>query len=416
MLWLTILVLSLLAFFNYRIGGKALLYPPVVFCGIWAFDLFLVWVAGDYFYPMLPETLFIFICGAFVFSLGCWVAVLFKERIPPPKPVLREASNRIITILVVLLALGAPLYYRWLSGVVSAGGGTAAFLALARVRTMELMGKSPAFTFFATMVEISVIVAMIAFWEKERHPKRAVFAVVLALFMGGIMGQKVGPLTLVVGLLGIDWIKNRRIRWKVALVMVLVMVIAIVVIELYVHLNGSLQEQAGPILRQFALYSSGGMVGFDRMVREPNIVPQPNPIYVWYLRIIRRLGTQVEIPEVSDFVTVGPQFATNNVYTVYGEYLDWGYAGAILWVGGLGLLATLVYKRALQGRMISILLYGILLRNIVFSPFTEYFVSNAYLLVKVIAVAWLVYSLPVQWAQFKNLIGSAVQADLAKSR
>src|SRR5579872_6372340 len=157
MLWLTILVLSLLAFFNYRIGGKALLYPPVVFCGIWAFDLFLVWVAGDYFYPMLPETLFIFICGAFVFSLGCWVAVLFKERIPPPKPVLREASNRIITILVVLLALGAPLYYRWLSGVVSAGGGTAAFLALARVRTMELMGKSRALPFLPPLSGFSFL-------------------------------------------------------------------------------------------------------------------------------------------------------------------------------------------------------------------------------------------------------------------
>jgi len=124
MLLLTILTLFLLAFVNYKLGGRALLYPPVVFCAMWAFDLFLVWAAKDFFYPMLPETLFIFLSGAFVFSVGCWVVILLPELKFPAKPALRESSNQIITLLVLIVAAGTPFFYRWLSGLVAASGGT----------------------------------------------------------------------------------------------------------------------------------------------------------------------------------------------------------------------------------------------------------------------------------------------------
>ncbi len=51
MLLLTILTLSLLAFGNYLIGAKSILYPPFVFSAVWAADLALIWAVGDFFYP-----------------------------------------------------------------------------------------------------------------------------------------------------------------------------------------------------------------------------------------------------------------------------------------------------------------------------------------------------------------------------
>src|SRR6266403_2853395 len=201
MLLLTILTLFLLAFVNYKLGGRALLYPPVVFCAMWAFDLFLVWAAKDFFYPMLPETLFIFLSGAFVFSVGCWVVILLPELKFPAKPALRESSNQIITLLVLIVAAGTPFFYRWLSGLVAASGGTGAFLLLARMSVVEEMGKSVAFIIFGTLIDLSFIIALVAFYEREGHPKRALLAITLSLGMGILLGQKVGPLSLVVGLI-----------------------------------------------------------------------------------------------------------------------------------------------------------------------------------------------------------------------
>ena len=416
MLLLTALILGLFGYLNYRIGNRATLYPPTVFCWVWAFDLFLAWCAGDYFYPMLPDTLFIFICGAVIFSLGSWTAGLLQNQLPTPKAVLHESSNRIITVLAVLATLSAPLYFRWLYSLVSAYGSTGSFLMLARMSTIESIG-SPAATFFGTLVELATITAMIAFREREGHTLRAVVAIIVSLAMGVVTGQKVGPLTLVVAIIGIDWMKTRRVRWKLVVLLVLIMVVAIAAIEFYVHLGGaSLQEQALPIVHAFVAYASGGMVGLDRVVREPNAVPQIDPVKIWYLRIAKRLGYQVEIPEVAQFVAIGPNGVVDNVYTTYWAYLNWGYLNAALFVGGIGLFASLIYKRALQGSVISILVYSIVLRNLVFSPFTEYFISNIYFLLKVVIVAWFVYSFPLQWAQFKRLIGTVVQGQLVRSR
>src|SRR5713101_7235462 len=70
MLFLTISALSALALVNYRIGGKALFYPPVVLCSVWAADLVLVWIAGGFFYPLSPETLLIFCVDSLHILLG----------------------------------------------------------------------------------------------------------------------------------------------------------------------------------------------------------------------------------------------------------------------------------------------------------------------------------------------------------
>src|SRR5258708_24444374 len=107
MLPVTILTIGLLAFANYRIGGKAAFYPPVAFCGVWCAALGLCWVAGGFFYPVSAETLAIFLCGCVAFSIGSWLAFLHPAKPPAPAGWISQTSNRVSTILVVLLALSA---------------------------------------------------------------------------------------------------------------------------------------------------------------------------------------------------------------------------------------------------------------------------------------------------------------------
>src|ERR1051325_4676930 len=202
MLALTILALCLLTAINYKFAGKALLYPALVFSAVWTLDLALFAVSGNLFYPVLPETLVIFLCGVLAFSVGCWLAILPATTTAARPAEFQASSNRIITVLLSVVIVIAPFYYRWLSHLV-ADGDNSPFLLLVRAATQEMMGKSAAFTFFGTVSELSRIVALV---------------------MCGITGQKSGPLMLLISLVCIDWIKTRRLRWKLLVVMALIMV------------------------------------------------------------------------------------------------------------------------------------------------------------------------------------------------
>src|SRR5258708_28471574 len=112
MLPVIILTIGLLAFANYRIGGKAAFYPPVAFCGVWCAALGLCWVAGGFFYPVSAETLAIFLCGCVAFSIGSWPAFLHPAK-PPAKPLrISKTPNRSISVLVRSLLIAPPLCHR----------------------------------------------------------------------------------------------------------------------------------------------------------------------------------------------------------------------------------------------------------------------------------------------------------------
>jgi oligosaccharide repeat unit polymerase len=423
MLWLSIAIVGLLTLINYKIAGKALLFPGFVFSGMWTLDFLIIFLAGDLFYTIHSGTYFFFICGALAFSIGSWIGLLLPEPEPPAKPVFKDTSNRILNGLIVVVVIGVPFFVRWVYHLVATQGTTASFLLLARMGVIEAgeTGHDLAFTVFGTLVDLAGIVALVAFYERERHRMRALVALTIAMGMGVLIGQKIGPLSIIIALMWLDWLKRRRLHWKAVLLMLLVFVSVTVGIEFYVHIAGDPQQgKAGPVLvpvlESIAGYASGGMVGFDRLLNEPNLVPPTNPLYDSYTRIVRRLGGYIEVPPQSrNFVTVGPHLFQNNVFTMYGQYLFLGYAGAIVLTGLIGFIVTLVYKRALQGGMIAIMVYALLLRGVMFGAFDEYFLSF-YPLFKLCVVVWIVYGFPVRWAQFRSFVSSAVQTGLVKGQ
>lgn len=391
LLVLVIVTLVFLAYLNYLAGSKALLYPPLVFCAVWAADLILILCADDFFYPLRAQTLFVFLCGAITFSLGSWLALGWQMHSQPQS----AQDHRSISWLLVLVIAAAPFYYRWLTGLASDQNSGASLLMLTRMTTEEMVGKSTAFTLFGTLVEISRIVAMMAFYERGRHPKRAALAVLVALVLSALLGQKYGPISLIVALFAIHWLKVRRFNWRFAIVMLLIAVTFAGGLLFYVQVGDKpFSEKLIAVSHLFVLYAAGGPVGFDRVIRQPNIVPQFNPLSVYYLRIVRKLGGHVEVPEVAEFVSIGPYGLVDNVYTIYWSYLDLGYFGSVLVIGLIGFLVTLVYRRALSGGPMPVMLYAMLLYGVIFSTFNENFVSSLYFLAKLSALTWAVYHLP----------------------
>jgi hypothetical protein len=423
MLLLAIVTMALLATLCYRMGGNVIFYPPVVFCGIWAFDLLLLWAGGDYFYPLIPETLAIFIIGAAMFALGSYAGSLYPLQADSQPLAVHGSVNRTITVLVWILVISAPFYFRWLFGLVAEVGGTASFLLATQVGIDEVAHQSFSYTVFASISDLSTVVAVIAFIERKGYPKRALIAIVVSLLMTVVFGKR-GPVGLALALFCVDWIQNRRFRWKLVLALGLVILTTISAVEFYAHLGGgssgptaqsSVPENVALVGRQVVVYAAGPMVAFDRVVRHPNVVPPVYPFYIVFLRAFKRLGFDVDIPGPGQFVSVSTDGVQHNVFTMYWSYLDVGYTGMMLVVVFTGFFTTLVYRRALAGHRVSLVFYSALFYAIVFSPFAEYFYTAAYSMVRLCMMCWLIYYFPVHWQAFKKITAPRPAPDSPQS-
>src|SRR5712691_3232425 len=238
MLFLTIATLSALAFVNYRLGNKAIFYPAVVLCSVWAADLILVWMSGDFFYPLSPETLVIFLCGCLAFSLGSWLVLLWPQRKageirPSPRP-----YNWTLNLLVLMIVVAVPFCYYWIRSFTSGYGSN--LLLAARVALLEETNEEDTGSIiFNNLASLSIMVAMIAFYESDHGKKRSFIAIGSALALNLLTGGRAGIVSLIFALVCLDWIKNRRIHWKRLAVMFLMFVISFSVIAIYLGKAGA---------------------------------------------------------------------------------------------------------------------------------------------------------------------------------
>ncbi len=413
MLPLTICALSVLACANYRIGGKAALFPPFVFSTVWAADLLLVWMAGDFFYPLSAETLAIFLGGALALSVGSWIALGDPRRSRPAREAHPEISNRIINSLIVLLLLGSPFFVRWVLDQASQYGAPTIFAA-ARIAMLHNEEQPEAgSSIFNNLLTLSLILATITFCEMEKNRKRAAIIVLLALALIFMTGQRGGIVALILYLVGVDWMKNRRIRWKMLSVMLLIFLITFASLAIYIgkgdaRADASLAENAVPVAQGFVLYAAGGLIAFDRVVREPGIVPHNWRIDMFFLNLLHPIDPEdFEAPHLhAEYVPVGAGL-DENIYTIYFAYFDYGYAGMMGMLFLLGFLATLLYKRALLGSKISLILYGVFFSGLVLSIFSEDFFLILNYIVKLFATSWLIYSLPAAWYRLRDFLKRA---------
>src|SRR2546423_13795814 len=176
MFLLVVVILVVLAFANYRIGQKAVFYPPLVFCVVWALDLILVWMAGDFFYSISTETLFLILCGGLAFSVGSWSTFFCPGKKRDNYKDLAQSSSRIVSMLVALIVLAVPFCYRWIVGFTSRYDGNL-FLAARRAFLDQGNEIDLGSILFSNIIVLAMAVAMIAFFEKDHGKKRSFFVV-----------------------------------------------------------------------------------------------------------------------------------------------------------------------------------------------------------------------------------------------
>ncbi|HEY1937181.1 MAG TPA: O-antigen polymerase [Candidatus Angelobacter sp.] len=406
MVLLATIILALMALINYILGGKRLFYPPVVFCSVWAVDLAIIWLAGDFFYPLSNMALTIFCIGGLAFSVGSALALFLpikaeSQRITP-------GSNRLITFLVIALACSSPFVYTTLMNM-AASYNAPNFLMGAYMAMVAANAEGERLVLLSGILTLSVVVAMIAFLEYQTGKKRALLAIVIAFAFNIMTGGRSSVTGLIFALVYIDWFKNNRVRWRQMALLLSILVLIFCVMAVFVGKGGasadvSLSDNVRPVLEGVVLYAVGGIVGFDRVLRQPNVIPHSWQIDRFFLDTANKFGAHFYIPVIhADFVSVGPALS-GNVYTMYFAYIDLGYVGMMVLVVLIGFILGLVHRKAIQGKKVAIIMASFFTNSLILSPYNENYSLALNTLIKIFILSWLVYNLPSRWRQLSGFL------------
>ena len=395
MLTVAILALALLAIANFCLEMR-IIYPPVVFCLVWALDLGLLWIAGKSFFPLTEETLVIFCSGAVAFSLGSATALLVSARAQRSNKTFQPA-DKLLTFLVFILAASMPFAAYYMIQLASAFN-TSTLLLATRMAMLNAYETGEQSLLLGGVMTLSLILATVTFLESHQRRTRAVIAISAALVINFLSGGRGAIITLGLSLLCIYFMTASRVRWRsVATILLILLAIfasmAILVQKGDARADASIAENARPLLDGFILYACGGMVGFDKVIRQPNIIVHNWQINRFFLETINRLGGHFDLPSLhAEYVSLGLHYSSN-VYTAYFAYLDLGFVPMMLALAFIGFIVCLTYRHGLCGNKVSLLLYAFFFSSIVLTPFNEQFFMQLNYIVKLVAVTWIIYRL-----------------------
>jgi len=409
MLPIAILTLLTMAALNYCLARR-LFYPPVIFCLVWAFDLTLILLTGDFFYPLSDKTLAIITFGSAAFSFGSAIAFFMPTR-QTQIPYVPTASNKVLNWLLAAAVLGLPVFYHWIADI-TAGSGATNVLAIRTAIVALGNGGDIESSFYENVSTFAMAVVTIACLESGRM--RKILAVLVGILMTLLSGGRYAIAMLMLSAFFLDWLRSGKVRWRLIVPAVFFFTIIFGVMAVYLghgdtSQESSLAENAGSALKLVALYASGPLVAFDRVVRDPGIIPHSWQIDRAVLLVLNKFGFHFNVPTIfAEYVAVGQGGNLQNAYTLYFAYYDWGLSGMMLLAAIVGFCTTWLFRRALAGHRIAAVLCAYFIAECVLGIFNENFFLGLNYIVKLAALSWVVYSLPVYWKKFRRFCSEVV--------
>ena len=148
-------------------------------------------------------------------------------------------------------------------------------------------------------------------------------------------------------------------------------------------------QVVGATVREYWL---GGLVAFGAIAVDPNSIVSTQSIDRFFLGTARSLGLKVNMPGIhAEYTQIG-RYSDTNVYTIYFSYFkDHGWAGTVLIMFGLGVTLTLLYKRAMRGSPVAVLLFAQMEVGLVLSLHAEHFFNDLNGLIKLLLFLLFLY-------------------------
>jgi oligosaccharide repeat unit polymerase len=376
-----IALLTGLILVNYWIS-RSVLYPPLLFCGMWLLDLSLYRLDLTPIYPLHSETIGIIGLGAVLFSMGGGLAMLAPRNLLQARLIISRfppRNNIVKPAVMFFLFCGLPLLLSNLLVQAAHGTGNTIFQR-ARTGGATAADANPIATYF----NLWALYAAPLFLLERRD--RNFWIMTGIAFIASILSTGRLPLLMLISSLTCAqlMITNRHTFWaalKFARIPIFIFLCLYFGLIFVTKDTSVFDAGIGEILVLFLVgYIVGPTAALDYVLQHrQDYKSGTNHTFKFFLAIFSRLGlVAYQPPPQDDFIFV--PFPTN-VLTVYRYFMtDFGLYGSLIVMAVIGLLQTLVYRKARTGSKLAMYFFAITLFETVMVIFSdEYSAFGAYI-------------------------------------
>jgi oligosaccharide repeat unit polymerase len=361
------------------------LYPPVLQAGLWAVLSFWFWLVQGSLYGIGIRTWWVIVLGALSFSVGAWLTTWRHTPVQIRNSLARGSLPSPLAERI-LLAVSLCFLAAFLRVASSVMNPTAYLSFISDVRAAHLDETVFGRLYIGLWWTLTYLgVCVLHVFDDPQRPRRWLLlslATVLAIIYAVPMGGRQFFLFILIILCAPPLLLRRASPWKVAAVFAVVVIVIFVSISFLAgHLDLSVSHASlgdASIVKDVAyIYMLGPMVTFDSLVPEPTHRFGMRTFRVLYLWL-QRLGWNIEVePLLQPFTAISSQWETN-IYTLYYYvYLDFGFAGILLYQLALGCWHGMLYRRATLPRpkAVWVMLYVIFLFPLIMQSAVDVYLS-----------------------------------------
>jgi oligosaccharide repeat unit polymerase len=397
-----IALLAALVLVNYWIS-RSVLYPPLVFSGIWLLDLSLYRLDLTPIDPLHSITLEVICLGAVLFSMGGGLAMLAPRNLFQARMIITRfppRNNIVKPAVLFFLFCGLPLLLANLLSMAASGTGSTIFQ---RARTGGAAGgQLAAGGGLGTYFILWALYAAPLFLLERRD--RNFWVMTGIAFIASILSTGRLPIRMLISSLTcVELMITNRHTFRAALKFARIPIAIFLCLYfglIFVTKDTSVFDAGiGEILVMFLVgYIVGPTAAFDYVLQHrQDYMGGSNHTFKFFLAIASHLHLVAWQPPLPDDFIFVP-FPTN-VLTVYRYYMgDFGLYGAVLVMAVIGLLQTLIYRKARTGSKLAMYFFAITLFETVMVIFSdEYSAFGAYIDSLLFAIIYVVLrSLPMR--------------------
>jgi oligosaccharide repeat unit polymerase len=397
------LLVAVCTFVNWRLL-RSVLCPPVIFSGLWAAILFGLVLSGNDFYTLGPTTLGLCLVSVVSFSVGCQLVPSLRRKVrrgPEPTRSSKERKYllRTLDVLLALFVIALPLYWSQLNAIHQASVDSNFLRSVRTEMVLTDTGRGTnGFGLLRYVLSIPIVLTLIATVEAYRGRERkwrivAWIVVSLAYFVP--TGSRTTAVVLIIGVLCAVRLTSGRLRLRTALISTLAAASVFSFAAIALGKGGSRYadgwENVSSVAYSFRLYSLGGIVACDQLIRTDAAVShgQIKSLRFFYA-LGKALGFDLEVPQAVELPVPTP--GPTNVYSIYFYYFkDLGWVGMAAIFAALGALLSLLFSYALSGRPEAMVLSSLGCAFLVFTCSGDPFLNGMSSSIQAAAEVFLLY-------------------------
>ena len=338
--------------------GHSWLFPPAIYSLYWAVIVLISSTLDFRKYTLPTQAAWVFCVGCICFLVGGIIAKAIFDRKRSSRIQIEEKNRASIDIFIIcfniVLILLIPAFIVALREAgYSLGQGRFAVGARLALGQADRAGVSRIY------LSLKSIAGFLAYYEAwmyrgtRRDKKALALAVGVPLAISFLTFARTSVYTLIIGVLAI-LIFRRKISTMKAVGLVGVALVVSLSMGALLDKNPALGKSKLPIIEtldSLAVYYVGGPLGFGQVMDNPTAVGETGLSLRFFTQALDSAGIKIYLP---NNILGYFDYKLGNIYTAYFAYwLDWQWAGVVIYSILIGFISSLVYYYAYRKNIIA---------------------------------------------------------------